>query len=260
MADSAAPRALLVVSHPRRTSLTARAAARARARLRRDGYEVDVLDLYAEGFDPRMPAEDEPDWNDPGKPYSADAETHMRRVQAADVIVVVFPVWWFGLPAMLKGWIDRVWNHGFAYGTRPHRLTGKRMTWIGLAGYPEDHFTSAGWDKLLTQSLGQGISAFCGIPDATVHLIYDTIPSPAADLPEADAMDASDASDALDALDAAVTGADFLDAGGADADGADVGGADVYGFGVFVRRVLAEVDVALSTGNQVAPLDGLLLK
>ncbi len=177
-----APRALLVVAHPRATSLTARAAGRARARLERDGYEVDLLDLYAEGFDPRMPVEDEPDWNDRGKTYTPDTEAHMRRIEAADTIVVVFPVWWFSLPAMLKGWIDRVWNYGFAYGVRPPgRLAGKRMTWIGLAGYSEEHFTSAGWDKLLTQQLAQGISAFCGIPDASVHLVYATVPDAAAD-------------------------------------------------------------------------------
>jgi NAD(P)H dehydrogenase (quinone) len=171
-----APTALLVLAHPRSGSLTARTADRARRRLERGGFTVDLLDLHTENFDPRMTLEDEPDWTNRDKHYSAETEIHMRRVEAADVIVVVFPVWWFGLPAILKGWIDRVWNYGFAYGRGTPRLGGKRIVWIGLAGYPEDHFTSTGWDETLTHTLTAGIANFCGIDDVTVHLVYGTVP------------------------------------------------------------------------------------
>ncbi|GAA2422429.1 NAD(P)H oxidoreductase [Actinomadura vinacea] len=171
-----APTALLVLAHSRSTSLTARAADRARRRLERGGFTVDLLDLHAEDFDPRMTIEDEPAWTDPGKGYSAGTEAHMRRIEAADVIVVVFPVWWFGLPAILKGWIDRVWNYGFAYGRSTPRLHGKRIVWIGLAGYSEEHFTSTGWDESLTRTLTVGISNFCDIDDVKVHLVYGTVP------------------------------------------------------------------------------------
>lgn len=173
------PTALLVLAHPRTDSLTARTADRARRRLERDGFTVDLLDLHAENFDPRMTVDDEPDWTNRDKSYSAGTQAHMRRVEAADVIVVVFPVWWFGLPAILKGWIDRVWNHGFAYGRSTPRLRGKRLTWIGLAGYPEEHFTSAGWDESLTRTLTAGIANFCGIDDVAVHLVYGTVPGEA---------------------------------------------------------------------------------
>ncbi|WP_059005608.1 NAD(P)H oxidoreductase [Streptomyces specialis] len=168
--------ALLVVAHPRSRSLTARVAARARERLEGAGFAVDLLDLHAEGFDPRMTVADEPDWGDRDKTYSAGTETHMRRLAAADTIVVVFPVWWFGLPAILKGWIDRVWNHGFAYGGGRSRLRGKRLLWLGLAGYSEERFTAGGWDTLLTRQLTQGIAGFCGIEDVTVRLLYGTVP------------------------------------------------------------------------------------
>ncbi|WP_343950097.1 NAD(P)H oxidoreductase [Nonomuraea longicatena] len=168
--------ALLVVSHPRATSLTQRAAVRARRRLEREGYSVDLLDLYAEGFDPRMPLEDEPDWGYRDKVYSAEVRRHMSRIEAADLIVVIFPIWWFGLPAMLKGWIDRVWNYGLSYGRREPRLRGKRMVWVGLGGYSEQHFTGGGWDATLTRTLKVGISEFNGIEDVDVRLIYGTVP------------------------------------------------------------------------------------
>ncbi|OPC84569.1 NADPH oxidoreductase [Embleya scabrispora] len=185
-----APHALLVVAHPRADSLTARVAARAHARLLADGHTVDVLDLHAEGFDPRMTVEDEPDWSDRDKLYSPEVRAHMARIEAADTIVVVFPVWWFGLPALLQGWVDRVWNHGFAYGRSRPRLAGRRMVWLGLAGYSREHFAEGGWDDLLDRRLRVGISHFCGIEDARVRLFHDTVATGAHD---GDILDAAEA-------------------------------------------------------------------
>ncbi|WP_084965928.1 NAD(P)H oxidoreductase [Thermoactinospora rubra] len=164
--------ALVVVCHPRPGSLTARVAERALARFE----SADLLDLHAEGFDPRMTTADEPDWADPAKPYSPEVHAHFERLLAADPIVVVFPVWWFGLPATLKGWIDRVWNHGLTYGRPVPALAGKRMAWIGLTGYAEDAFVGGGWDKVIDQQLRVGISEFCGIGDVTVRFVHGTVP------------------------------------------------------------------------------------
>ncbi|MBB4935374.1 putative NADPH-quinone reductase [Lipingzhangella halophila] len=170
-----APHALLVLAHPRSDSLTTQIAARARRRLECEGHTVDVLDLYAEGFDPRLTPDDEPDWDNPDKEYSAEVQAHMRRIDAADTIIVVFPVWWFAPPAILKGWIDRVWNHGFAYGRATARLSGKRMLWIGAAGGSRRHFARDGMDDVLDRQLRIGVSAFCGIEDASVRLVHDTL-------------------------------------------------------------------------------------
>ncbi|GAA0430486.1 hypothetical protein Aca07nite_39290 [Actinoplanes capillaceus] len=170
------PHALVVLAHPRPDSLTAATAARARDRLVADGHTVDLLDLYREGFDPSLLPEDEPDWADAAKTYSPEVRAHMARVAAADVIVVVFPVWWWGLPAMAKGWVDRVWNRGFAY--EPSTLHGKRMRWVGLAAGPAAHYATHGFDKILDLQLRVGVSEYCGITDATVHLIHDTLGEP----------------------------------------------------------------------------------
>ncbi|GAA0372830.1 NAD(P)H oxidoreductase [Streptomyces blastmyceticus] len=170
-----AQHALLVLAHPRGDSLTAQIAHRARERLAADGYTVDLLDLYAEGFDPRTGPEDEPDWADRDKEYSPEVRAHMDRIDAADAIVVVFPVWWFGLPAILKGWIDRVWNYGFAYGRSRPRLGAKRMLWIGLSSYPREQFAELGWDTLIDRQLRGGISEFCGIEDTSVAFVHDSL-------------------------------------------------------------------------------------
>lgn len=171
----AAPRhALLVFAHPRPDSLTGQVARRLRDHLTSTGSTVDLLDIHEEGFDPRLTPVDEPDWEDRDKQYSPEVHRHMDRIAAADDIVVVFPVWWFSVPAQLKGWIDRVWNYGFAYGRSTPRLAGKRMVWLGLAGDTADRYAASGLGAALDLQLRVGVSEFCGIADATVRLLHGT--------------------------------------------------------------------------------------
>ncbi|KAA5832860.1 NAD(P)H oxidoreductase [Saccharopolyspora hirsuta] len=166
-------RALVVVAHPRGDSITARSADLVHRELKAAQYEVDLLDLYAEDFDPRLTTADEPDWNDRDKTYSPEVHAHMARIDAADLIAVVFPVWWFAPPAILKGWIDRVWNHGFAYGRGEPRLAGKRMLWLGLAGGSREGYAEVGLAEMMDVQLRIGISNFCGIEDAELRLVHD---------------------------------------------------------------------------------------
>ncbi|GAB2728226.1 NAD(P)H oxidoreductase [Nocardia thraciensis] len=165
--------ALVVVAHHRSDSLTAHTARRTAAQLETEGYRVDVLDLHAEGFDPRMSVADQPDWGNREKAYSAEAQAHMDRILAADVIVAVFPVYWQTVPAILKGWIDRVWNYGFAYGRSTPRLAGKRILWLGLAGAAGDDEIIDGMRAILDINLNQGIAYYCGFAHSTVGLLPD---------------------------------------------------------------------------------------
>lgn len=165
--------ALVVVAHHRTDSLTAHTARRAAARLEAAGYRVNLLDLHAEGFDPRMNTSDQPDWGDREKPYSDEAHAHMRRILDADVVVAVFPVYWQSVPALLKGWIDRVWNYGFAYGRSKPRLAGKRMLWLALAGATSDDPVVEGMQAVLETNLSEGIAYYCGFSQSTVGLLTD---------------------------------------------------------------------------------------
>lgn len=165
--------ALVVVAHHRTDSLTAHTARRATARLEAAGYCVDVLDLHAEGFDPRMNVSDQPDWGDREKPYSDETQAHMRRILDADLIVAVFPVYWQSVPAILKGWIDRVWNYGFAYGRSKPRLAGKRILWLGLAGATGADPVVEGMRTVLETNLSEGIAYYCGFSHSAVGLLTD---------------------------------------------------------------------------------------
>ncbi|WP_067828829.1 NAD(P)H oxidoreductase [Nocardia inohanensis] len=165
--------ALVVIAHHRTDSLTAHIARRTVTQLESSGYRVDVLDLRAEGFDPRMNTEDQPDWGNREKLYSGETEAHMRRILAADIVIAVFPVYWLHLPALLKGWIDRVWNYGFAYGRSRPRLAGKRMLWLGLAGAAGDDAVVELMQQSLEGSLNMGIAYYCGFSHSAVGLLPD---------------------------------------------------------------------------------------
>jgi putative NADPH-quinone reductase len=171
--DEIAPTALLVVAHHRSYSLTAAVAERVAKRLELNGYRVDLLDLHAEGFDPRGNVADEPDYDDRDKRYTDEVHRHFARVKAADLIVPVFPVWWFGLPALLKGWFDRVWNYGLAYGQRESGMDRKRMLWLAIAGLGEGDPSSA-LTLTLLETLRRGISEYCGIPEVRSAALFDS--------------------------------------------------------------------------------------
>ncbi len=104
-------RVLYVYCHPVPESFHGAIRAEAIAALRRAGHEVDLLDLYAEGFDPVMSAEGRRNYHDTARNRSG-LEGHVERLQQCEAMVVQFPTWCFGLPAMLKGYFDRLMMPG----------------------------------------------------------------------------------------------------------------------------------------------------
>lgn len=107
-------RVLLVYCHPREDSLCAASRDAARQALQAAGHEVDLLDLYAEGFSPALKADERGRYHDLARNREG-IEDHVARLQAAEALVLVYPTWWYGMPAMLKGWFDRVWAPGVAF-------------------------------------------------------------------------------------------------------------------------------------------------
>jgi putative NADPH-quinone reductase len=111
-------RVLLVVAHPLENAFAKAAAARGRATLERRGMEVDLIDLYADGFDPRLTAAERSGYF--ATPYGTDAVAgYVDRLKRADKLVFVFPQWWFNMPAIMKGFFDRVFVPGVAFDHAP---------------------------------------------------------------------------------------------------------------------------------------------
>jgi putative NADPH-quinone reductase len=105
---------LVVYAHPHPGSYAAALRDRAEAALRRAGHDVVLVDLWAERFEPRLSAE-ELRTHRQGIVARPSLRDHARRLQAAEALVFVYPTWWGGPPAMLKGWFDRVLCEGVAY-------------------------------------------------------------------------------------------------------------------------------------------------
>ncbi len=101
-------RVLVVYCHPCAESLSATLRDTALAALAAAGHETRLVDLYAEGFDPVISAEERRLYHTPGKNEEPVA-VHLANIRWAEALVFIYPTWWYGLPAMLKGWLDRVW-------------------------------------------------------------------------------------------------------------------------------------------------------
>jgi NAD(P)H dehydrogenase (quinone) len=164
---------LMVLAHPRRASLTGQAADAFAAAAAANGHAIEWADLVAEGFDPVLREEDEPDWNNADKVYSDAVRREMERVERNDATVMVFPVWWWSVPAILKGWIDRVWNNGWAYGERT--FPQQRAWMIGIAGTGPAGYSKRGYDTAMAAQLDTGILGYCGIAEHRFELLHGSI-------------------------------------------------------------------------------------
>lgn len=166
----------LVVAHPRQGSLTHQAASAFARAAAAGGHEVETADLVAEDFDPVLREPDEPDWADPARVYSPAVRAEMARIERNEATVMLFPVWWWSVPAVLKGWIDRVWNNGWAYGsaTYPHR----RALMIAIAGNTEESFRKRGYDEAMKVQLETGVLRYCGVEEARLEILYGALEGP----------------------------------------------------------------------------------
>lgn len=190
---------LLVYAHPNPFSLNAQLKDHAISTLRKEGHDVQVSDLYEMKWKAVANADDFPerDRSVPLDYMSASGEAYENNVQAAglaaeqekllwaDAVIFQFPLWWFGFPAILKGWVDRVFAYKFAYGYKDagntHRygsgiLAGKRALLSLTLGGPELDYGLRGINGSLDQLLfpiTHGTLFFPGLDVLPTFAIYD---------------------------------------------------------------------------------------
>jgi NAD(P)H dehydrogenase (quinone) len=130
---------LIIVAHPLIDSVTIRLARAYCLELKQLRHQPRLHDLYRMGFNPVLTAAElEPVRK--GRATPSDVAQAQAAVAAADAVTVIYPLWWDTMPAMLKGYIDRVFARGFAYegsgGETKGLLTGKQCVLITLSGSP----------------------------------------------------------------------------------------------------------------------------
>jgi NAD(P)H dehydrogenase (quinone) len=108
-------RFLVIYAHPVKDSFQSAIHRSVIGALRDVGHDVDDCDLYAEGFEPVMSTSERQVYHDIAANRTDQLSSYTRRLVDAEGIVFVFPTWWYGMPAILKGYFDRVWLPGIAF-------------------------------------------------------------------------------------------------------------------------------------------------
>jgi putative NADPH-quinone reductase len=114
-------RVLVVFAHPMDDSFASALRNAVVETLRTGGHEVDLCDLYKEAFDPVLSAHERRSYRDTSSNLERVSD-HVARLRQAAGIVFVFPSWWYGMPAILKGYFDRVWLPGVAFEFGPQAI------------------------------------------------------------------------------------------------------------------------------------------
>lgn len=176
--------ALLVYAHPEPQSFNAAMRDIAIETLQAQGHKVEVSDLYAMNFDPVAGRDDFTESLNPQVLNLSLEQRHaaahgtlnaviaqqLDALQRADLLVLQFPLWWFGMPAILKGWIDRVFLSGVVYGRSAQfergKLRGKCALVCVTTGAPEASFQTDGINgdmNTLLMPLLRGVLGFTGM-------------------------------------------------------------------------------------------------
>jgi NAD(P)H dehydrogenase (quinone) len=194
---------LLVYAHPEPRSLNGALKDFAISRLEGAGHAVKLSDLHAMQWKATLDADDnlhrpagarfDPS-ADSRQAYrdgtqSPDITAEQEKLRWADAVILQFPLWWFSMPAILKGWVDRVYAYGFAYGVGEHSdthwgdrygegsLAGKRAMLVVTAGGWESHYGPRGINGPIDDVLfpiQHGILFYPGFEVLPAHVIYRT--------------------------------------------------------------------------------------
>jgi NAD(P)H dehydrogenase (quinone) len=167
---------LIVYCHPSRASFCGTVLDRFGDGLTRAGHTYEVADLYAEDFDPVFSIDDYGQFE--GKPMSEDVLAEQARVDRCEALAVVSPIWWLSLPAMLKGWFDRVWSNGWAYewahDPEGSLLAPRPFVFLLTAAGSAATWSRYGYGAALDASLRIGLLGWCGAGESTVAILHDT--------------------------------------------------------------------------------------
>jgi NAD(P)H dehydrogenase (quinone) len=184
---------LLVLAHPEPKSFNAALFHRAIETLTSAGQEVATSDLYAMEFNPvsdrhnftknfnadylRLQVEEGHASETGG--FAADIETEICKIEAADLIILHFPLWWFSMPAILKGWVDRVFAFGRTYGSgRMYEkgvFQGKRAMLTFTTGGPQSIYVPGGFNgdiDTIIRPIERGILQFLGFDVLPAQIVF----------------------------------------------------------------------------------------
>jgi len=167
---------LIVTAHPHSPSLTSSIAEELTEAL--GSERVERADLMQEGFDPRFTLADRRTYLS-GTDAPADVVREQRRLDRASDLVLLFPVFWWSMPALMKGWIDRVFVNGWAFslgaeGGIRRRLGHLTVHLIAVAGDDAGVYERHGYERAMLTQIQHGIVDYCGAQRGAQTFVYDS--------------------------------------------------------------------------------------
>ncbi len=157
------------------------------------GYEIKTSDLHEMAFDPASSRKNFTTVKDPNylklqieemyatesNGFSEEIESEIKKIEWCDLMIWQFPLWWFGLPAVLKGWVDRVFAMGRTYGGgriyQSGVFRGKRAMLSLTTGGPEDAYRKGGFNgniAAILRPIQRGVLQFVGFDVLAPHIVY----------------------------------------------------------------------------------------
>jgi NAD(P)H dehydrogenase (quinone) len=165
---------LLVYAHPNLLSFNAALAQAIQEEIEKKGGSIKVKDLYAMNFNPVLGEQDFQGYQTGQLP--ADIKQEQADVSWADLIILQGPVWWQSIPAILKGYIDRVFSTGFAYRYTPQGpeglLKGKKGLLITTSGSDQKTAETTGLLTTLNNTVTEAVFEFTGFKEFKQHNFF----------------------------------------------------------------------------------------
>lgn len=165
---------LIIFTHPNPNSLNNHIKTHLEAHLKSLDHELRTRDLYELNFNPVLSISDM-HGQIQGK-ASEEVKTEQQYIQWADCLTIIHPIWWTGLPAIYKGYIDRVFSYGFAYrydeGVQKGLLNNKQAIIINTHGKSHGEYNKSGMSQALSLTSDQGIYKYCGL-QVKRHFFFD---------------------------------------------------------------------------------------
>lgn len=166
---------LIVTAHPDSHSHTHAVVTHLAAGITASGlHSIEIADLAAEQFDPRFNQADFEQFK-LGTVSPADVLAEQQRLNHADALVLVYPIYWWSFPAQLKGWIDRVFTQGWAYDDTGEKVIKKlghlQVHLLALGAANTRTYLRRGYFSSMRNQIDEGIFGYCGAPVITSELL-----------------------------------------------------------------------------------------
>lgn len=168
----------VVNTHPNPDSFTYSLREAVVGKLQELGHQVVDRDLYTLQFNPVLSLEEYTD--SMSGQFQEDVRVEQEYIQWADCLVFIYPLWWGTLPALLKGYIDRVFSYGFAYqlenGEVQKMLTGKKVILFTTMGNSDGHYREVRMFDAMSKTVDEGIFDYVGM-EVLEHKYFASVTS-----------------------------------------------------------------------------------